>query len=47
MEGKLLYSQDHTNTNHITINMATFSKGIYVLKLQLDNTQKVLKVIKQ
>mgnify|MGYP003630982979 FL=1 len=47
MEGKLLYSQDHTNTNHITINMATFSKGIYVLKLQLDNTQKTLKVIKQ
>jgi hypothetical protein len=47
IEGKLLYTQDHSNTNHMTINMASFSIGIYVLKLQLDKTQKTLKVIKQ
>jgi len=47
IEGKLLYTQNHNNSNHVTINMTSFSKGIYVLKLQLDKTQKALKVIKQ
>ena len=47
IQGKLLYTQDYNNTNQIIINMMSFSKGIYVLKLQLDDSQKTLKVIKQ
>jgi len=46
IEGKLLYAQDYNNTNEVLINTSSFSKGIYVLKLQLDNTQKTLKVVK-
>lgn len=45
--GKLLYSQIHNNTNHITINISSFSKGIYILKLQFEKSQKAIKVIKQ
>lgn len=47
IDGKLLYSKDDKNTNQIEVNMASFYKGIYILKLQLDGTQKTLKVIKQ
>lgn len=47
MEGRLVYSQDHKNTDLITMQMTSFSKGIYILKIQLDETQKTLKVIKQ
>jgi len=47
VEGKLVYSQDYNNTNHVILNMASFSKGIYVLELQLDKTIETLKVIKQ
>ena len=46
IEGKLLYAQDYNNTNEVLINTSSFSKGIYVLKLQLDNTQKTLKIVK-
>lgn len=46
MDGKLLYSQVHNN-NLITINLSSFSKGIYVLKLQFKESQQALKVIKQ
>jgi hypothetical protein len=47
IDGKLIYSQDYNNTNHVILNMALFSKGIYALKLQLDQGMKTLKVIKQ
>ena len=47
LDGKLLYSQDHSNTNHITINMSSFSKGIYILRLQSDKREESLKIIKK
>ncbi|ULC57941.1 T9SS type A sorting domain-containing protein [Flaviramulus sp. BrNp1-15] len=47
IEGKLLYTQDYNGINHLMIDMHSFSKGIYILKLQLDKIQKTLKVIKQ
>jgi len=47
VEGKLLYSKAYANTENIAINMASFSNGIYILKIHLNDSQKILKVIKQ
>tara|TARA_R110002050_G_scaffold54666_4_gene123513 strand:- start:4588 stop:6039 length:1452 start_codon:yes stop_codon:yes gene_type:complete len=47
IKGELLYLQDYKNSNYVTINTSSFSKGIYVLKLQLDETYKTVKVVKQ
>jgi hypothetical protein len=47
IKGELLYSQDYKNSDYITINTTSFSKGIYVLKLQLGQTYKTVRVVKQ
>ena len=46
-DGKLLHEQTYTNTNHIKLNMVSYAKGIYVLKLQVDGMVDTLKIIKQ
>lgn len=46
--GKVLYSQVPPNDgDQISINTATLSKGIYVLKLTLGQTNSVFKIVKQ
>jgi len=47
IEGKLVHTQDFNNTNQVIVNTTPFSKGIYILKLQLETKVETLKVLKQ
>ena len=47
IQGKLLHTEYSNNINSAVIDIANLSKGIYILKLELDKSYKTLKVIKR
>ncbi|GAB1856500.1 hypothetical protein MHTCC0001_13350 [Flavobacteriaceae bacterium MHTCC 0001] len=48
VNGALLHFQNHTkSTNATTVNISSLPKGMYLLKVQLDNAERMHKIIKQ
>ena len=47
IEGKLVYSNDNINANKLTINAADWSKGVYIIKLYNNETNKTIRFIKK
>ena len=47
IEGREVYSLDHINDAEIGVSLNGFSNGVYFVKVQSNNQQKVIKLIKQ
>jgi hypothetical protein len=47
MTGKQVYSLDNLTNQVLNIDINHFSKGVYFVKIQNNNAQKVIKLIKQ
>ena len=43
VSGKLLYSEDHINLQNKELNIASFSKGMYFLRINNEFTSKIIK----
>lgn len=45
--GKELYNINHVNESQVEVSLSDYSEGIYYIKIQSNNQQKVVKLIKQ
>jgi hypothetical protein len=47
MTGKQVYRLDNLNKQTLNLDINHFSQGVYFVKIQNNNEQKVLKLVKQ